>query len=76
MAYIFTCFISASSLARGLDVSRTTLRNWILDPRKKHYEEILIKIKELENKWQKDEKKQIKDLIEFRKEAKRIFGKH
>lgn len=68
--------ITKTALARGLDVSRTTLRNWILDPRKKHYEEILIKIKELENKWQKDEKKQIKDLIEFRKEAKRIFGKH
>lgn len=67
--------ISKTALAQGLGVSHTTLRNWILDPRKRHYKEMLIKIRELESKWQKDEKKQIEDLIKFRKEAKRIFGR-
>lgn len=67
--------ITKTALAKGLQVSHTTLRNWILDPKKKHYKEMLAKIKELEVEWQKDEEKQIKDLIEFRKEAKRIFGK-
>lgn len=68
--------ITKVMLAKELGISRPTLRHWILDPEEKHYKKMLTKIQELEDRWQKDEKKQIKDLIEFRKEAQRIFGKH
>ena len=66
--------ITKTALAKELGISKSTLRIWIEKSengyRKK---EILDEIKELEKRWQKDRQKQINDLIEFRKEAKRIF---
>ena len=66
--------INKVMLAKGLGISQATLKYWILEPEEKHYKKMLTKIQELEDRWQKDKEKQIKDLIEFRKEAQRIFG--
>lgn len=66
--------ITKEALAKGLGISRSTLRNRIYGLNKEKYKtELLEKIKSLDIEWIKNDKKQRKDLKEFRKEAKRIF---
>lgn len=66
--------ITKTALARGLGISKSTLKIWINSSRNgQHKQEMLEKINVLEDEWQKNNQKQINDLIEFRKEAKRIF---
>lgn len=67
--------ITKKALAKGLGISDTTLKRWINNSKNgSHSQEMLEKIKILEAKWQKENQKQINDLIKFRKEAKRIFA--
>lgn len=67
--------VTKTALAKRLGISKWTLRHWLQHLEdKKRKKKMLEVINALEDEWQKNNEKQINDLIKFRKLAKRIFN--